>query len=110
MSFLQFGVFYSLLFIANSILESAASTLLAKIVPNNIGMNTGMIIIITTTIGKFVGSCIVSIFGKYFGIDYLDNSIFLFFSILFATILLVVYIKFKDLRVKAISRIIKKQN
>jgi hypothetical protein len=98
------------LFICANLLESVGSSLLAKIVPKNLQvgfMNTGLIIIISTTIGKFVGNCLVTIFSV-FGYDQIGNAIYLFFFLFYANLYIVTVWKYRDLRVKAISRILKK--
>jgi hypothetical protein len=112
--FTQFFLFFSILFISSNILESVGSSLLAKIIPFQNGgninkyMNPGLTIILTTTGGRFFGSLLITIFGFYFGYDHIQFVLFsflLFFNILLCTL---IWTNIKELRVKAISRIIKK--
>jgi hypothetical protein len=111
--FFQFTFFYTVLFICANILEYIGSALLAKIVPSNINIgsiNSGLIIIVATTLGRFVGSCLITILGLSFGIEYLQNITFIFFLIFYCVLFYFTIRNFKDLRVKAISKILKKQN
>lgn len=110
----QFLIFYSILFISASMLESIDSSLLAKILPNNNSnnnfnkfVNPGLTIILTTTTGRFMGSLLVSIFGMY-GFESIQNITFIFLIVLYAVAYVFVISFYDDLRVKAICRIIKK--
>jgi MFS family permease len=109
-SFAQFSIAFTVLFICANLLESVGSSLLARIVPPNLQvgfMNTGLIIILATTVGKFVGNCLVTIFSV-FGYSMIGNATYLFFFIFYASMYIATVVKYKDLRVKAISRILKK--
>jgi MFS family permease len=110
--FPQFSVAFCILFICSNLLESVSSSLLAKIVPQNLQvgfMNTGLIIIIATTIGKFVGNCLVTLFSG-FGYENIGNATYLCFFMFYGLLFILLVWRYKDLRVKAISRILKKKN
>jgi hypothetical protein len=114
--FIQFGIFFMILFILSNLLESIDSSLLAKIMTGNIPLgvwklktdNSGFIIILTTTIGRFVGASLVSIFGIV-GFDYIENLTFIFFFISYGLMLIVVIVNYNQLKVKSILRIIVKR-
>lgn len=113
LQFPLFFILFSILFVSSNILESVDSALLTKIMPSNhLGMhrimNPGLMIILTTTVGRFFGCLIVSIFGV-FGYDYIQSTIFFFMFMVHLVIQLMVTYFYSDLRVKAISRIIKKK-
>jgi hypothetical protein len=96
--------------VCSNILESVDSTLLTKINPinsSNNRFNPGLMIILTTTCGRFVGCFMISIFGV-FGYEYIQTASFTFLFIFNFIIYILVAYKYEDLRVKAISRIIKK--
>ena len=113
--YFQFFIMFAILFICSNIIESVDSSLFAKIMPSNPGgslnkfLNPGLMIILTTTGGRFFGSLIISIFGYLFGFEYIQISIFIFLSGFYLIIVIVVVRNYDHLRVKAISRIIKKK-
>ena len=90
---MKYMLFYTLLSITTNILESVGSALLAKI-----------IIVIAVTGGRWVGSNMVTLFGFY-GIDQVQDLIFVFFAICFSVLIPTVYFNYEKLRVKAIARI-----
>ena len=104
---MKYMLFYTLLSITTNILESVGSALLAKIFTggetNNI-FNSGFIIVIAVTGGRWVGSNMVTLFGFY-GIDQVQDLIFVFFAICFSVLIPTVYFNYEKLRVKAIARI-----
>jgi len=110
----QFLFFYSVLFISASLLESVDSNLLIKIMPyhNNKTshklLNPALALKLKTSAGRATGSLLVTIFGIYGGIESIQNYTFLSFSILYLVVYVLVLVFYNDLKVKAISRIIKK--
>ncbi len=113
--YFQFFLMFAILFISSNIIESVDSSLFAKIMPSNPGgslnkfLNPGLMIILTTTGGRFFGSLIISIFGYLFGFEFIQLSVFVFLSIFYLIIVIVVIRNYDHLRVKAISRIIRKK-
>jgi hypothetical protein len=111
--FTQFFFFFAILFISSNILESVNSSLLAKIMPFqtegkiNKFLNPGLTIILTTTGGRFFGSLLITIFG-FFGYDYIQTLVFSFLLFFHLFLFILILKNIKELRVKAISRIIKK--
>lgn len=102
-----FCLIYSLLLITSNILETFTSSLYAKIISPNIFNTSGYIIILSTTGGRFIGSCLVTLFAC-FNQKYSFTISFGFYTMFFLLVLCVVYKHYQHLRVKAISRIIKK--
>jgi hypothetical protein len=110
----QFLTFYSVLFISASLLESVDSNLLIKIMPNHNNktsqklLNPALALKLTSTAGRATGSLLVTIYGMYEGIESIQNYSFISFLILYLVVYVLVIVFYNDLRVKAISRIIKK--
>jgi hypothetical protein len=106
-SVLKYIVFYTVLSLTTNILESVGSALIAKIF---IGeefsqiINSGFIIVIAVTGGRWLGSNLVTVFG-YFDYDQIQEVTFSFFCVCFAILSLIVYFNYDKLRVKAIARI-----
>ena len=110
-SLYQYMLFYSILFITTNLLESVASSLTAKIFPSsdenhshNKILNSGFVIIMATSGGKFLGAVLVTLFGM-FGHDHVQNLTFLFYSICFFILSYLTWINYDVLRVKAIVRL-----
>lgn len=108
--YLQFLFFFGILFISSNLIDSVGSTLMSKIMPNSYGNNSNPAfrMIVNTTFGRFTGCCLITIFG-IFGYKWIQFSIFFFVSICYILIYFFAVLKYNDLRVKAISRIIKKK-
>ena len=68
-----------------------------------------MTIIISTSGGRFVGSVLVTFFG-WFGLESIENIMYGFYGLFYLIIIICFYMKYDDLRVKAISRLIQKKN
>lgn len=110
-SLVRFMVFFTTLFVSCNILESVDSALLAKIFPANLNLgfvNSGFTIILSTTGGKFIGSFLITIIGWFISEEAVYDWIIGFYLILFAILNYLVYKYFGELRVKAIARILHK--
>ncbi len=113
LQFIHFCILYTVLFISASLLETIDLSLLTKIIPNNNNqnvnkfLNPSLSIILTITGGRFMGSILVSIFGL-FGLENIQNITFIVLLVLFVIAFLLVMNFYNYLRVKAISRIMKK--
>ena len=110
----QYLLFYTLLFICTNILESVASSLTAKIFPTSEDcqhkiLNSGFVIIMATSGGKFLGALLVTLFGL-FGHDHVQNLTFWFYAICFFILSYVTWRNYDLLRVKAIARIKMKED
>lgn len=110
----RYIIFATILFSAANVIESFTSALLAKIYPPQLAKvgscNAGFTIIFSTSGGKFIGGCLVTFLSMIGDSMPLLNKIFLFYTILFILIMISVYTKYNDLRVKAIARIIQRKN
>lgn len=105
----QFLICFIILIILTCNIESLASNLLAKVVPNDweLGtINAGFLITISTTSGRVVGSCMLTI-GGAISTNYINSITFGFISVLFAIGTILTIIFYGELRVKAIVRIMK---
>ncbi len=106
-SVLKYIAFYTVLSLTTNILESVGSALIAKIF---IGeefsqiINSGFIIVIAVTGGRWLGSNLVTVFG-YFDYEQIQEVTFSFFCVCFAILSLIVFFNYDKLRVKAIARI-----
>lgn len=113
LSFERYFIFNALLYVVVNVVESFTSALLAKIYPSNlskIGMcNAGFTIIFSTSGGKLLGDLIVTIFCILGSIDNLCNNIFVFYCFMFFIICLLIYVRYNDLRIKAIARILQRK-
>jgi hypothetical protein len=108
----KFILFYSILFVSCNILEILDSALLAKIFPANLNIgicNSGLIIILGTTGGRFIGSLNISLIGKLINVENIFDAIIYFYLICFNIIFYFVFKNYSDFRVKAIARIIQKK-
>ena len=114
MNIYLFYFLFSIIFIVAYVLESFTSTLLAKMFPPgllSIGLcNAGFAIIISTTGGKLAGAAVITILGMFAGS--LGIKLYGLFFGFFLLITWFIYMKYPDLRVKAITRVIlrKKQH
>lgn len=103
-----FFIVYSFNMIMTNILETYVSFLYSQIISSNISSYSGYIIVLCTTGGKVLGSLLVCLFVylaqyKNFELE------FRFYSIIVLVVLLFVYKNYEYLRIKAISRIMKKK-
>lgn len=105
--YIVFFCLYMLIMILTNILETYVSFLYSQIISSKISGYSGLIIILCTTGGKVLGSLLVSVFLFYKQFNY--DLEFKFYSVLFAIVGLVILRNFKQLKVKSISRIMKKQ-
>jgi MFS family permease len=108
----RFIIFYTILFVSCNILESVDSALLAQIFPKtlNFGLcNSGFTIILTITGGRLIGSLLITLFGGIF-FSYVYDALIAFYLALFALLTVLIYYKYSDLRVKAIARIIQRED
>ena len=104
---LKYISLFTLLSLTTNILESVGSALVAKIFvggENNKIINSGFVIVMAVTGGRWLGSNLVSVFG-YFGLELIQDVTFLFFAVVFAVLCVLVYLNYDKLRVKAIARI-----
>ena len=112
MSLVRFYFFFSVLFVLAYVLESFTSALLAKIYPPNLTkniFNSGFAITFSTTGGKMIGAILVTVLGTIAGRNY-GNYLYGLYFILFGLVAISVYLRFADLRIKAIARIIQRKN
>jgi MFS family permease len=110
-SLFRFMTFYTVLFVSCNILESVDSALLAKIFPSNLNLgvcNSGFTIILSTTGGKFIGSFLITIIGWFVKEEAVYDLIIAFYLIIYVVLNLFVYRNYAELRVKAIARILQK--
>jgi hypothetical protein len=109
-SIYQYMFFYTSLFICTNLLESVASSLTAKIFPTTDDSNTpsilnsGFVIIMAVTGGKFLGAFLVTVFG-ILGHENIQNITFWFYGILFGLLSFLTWRNYDSLRVKAIAKI-----
>lgn len=109
---IKYIVFYTILYMMTNILESVGGALIAKIftsVENNKVWNSGFIIVIAVTGGRWFGSNLVTLFGYLEYAYYVQDITFMFFAIFFFALSIVCYLNYEKLRVKAISRIKRNQ-
>jgi MFS family permease len=106
---IQYIIISCVCLIICSLLENTTSTMITKIIPGNYEVansNAGVIITYVTTIGRVIGALMI-----YFtsGLDYDAMNIVVYGIIagLFTLILLITLVFYKDLRVKAIARILR---
>ena len=107
MTEIKYIILYTLLSLTTNLLESVGSTLIAKIFTGgdtNKVINSGFIIVIAVTGGRWFGSNLVTLFGFY-GYKEINVVTFLFFTICFFVLSISVYFNYDKLRVKAIARI-----
>ena len=71
--------------------------------------NLGFIITISTTLGRTLGAFSLT-FSGLISKDYINTIIFSFCTIFFLFLIVLTYIFYGELRVKAIARIIKMKN
>lgn len=107
-TFYRFVVFYSIVFISSNLIESISSALIAIFIPAFMTkgfFNAGFLIVFVISLGKAIGSALVTLFG-HFGIDNIQNAINIFYA---SGFLIVTYLTFKmypDLRKRAINRVL----
>jgi len=69
----------------------------------------GFTIIVCTSGGRFVGSVLITFFGV-FGLYNMENVMYGFYGVFYILIIIFYNMKYEDLRVKAISRLIQKKD
>lgn len=103
---------FVLLVLSLNLLESVASNLFSKIIPSDfifLNVNAGFFMNLLSALGRIIGSILISITGHLnFQISY--RIIFSLNSGLFLICLITSLIFYKDLRVKAIARILRNQS
>jgi MFS family permease len=107
-----YSVFFVILVIVTSVIESLASSLLAKIIPPDWELgtfNAGFIITISTTVGRTIGSFMLTISGAI-SEDLILEITYSFCALLFLVIIIFFLINYSELRVKAIARILKNKS
>lgn len=107
----RFMIFYMILFVCCNILESVDSVLMAKVFPSqlNIGIvNSGFMIILTTSGGRFIGSLLITVFSQIMDEEHVYDCLMILYFSSFAILSLVVYNYYDKLRLTAILRIIQK--
>jgi hypothetical protein len=98
--------------ILGNLLENTSSLMFLKIIPGNfeIGrVNAGLIINYSTTVGRMIGSLMVFCFSSF---EYWDMELIIY-SItagFYFIILLVCIVFYKEMRVKAIARILRNRS
>ncbi len=109
-SLIQFLASCCILYNSTCIVETADNYLVLKIMPNFFNkINPGLLILHISSFGRFIGCSLISIFGLVFHYEYIQNVTFIFIMLIFAILLIIVHYTYSNLRVKAISRIIKKK-
>ncbi len=98
----------TLILILANVLETYVSCLYSKIISSNISGYSGLIIIMCTTGGKLVGSILVSFF--IYIRDSNHKLSWYLFTIIFLIVFTITYKNYKNLRVKAICRVLKKKD
>lgn len=105
--YLEFFVLYSFIMILINILETYVSFLYSQIISSKISGYSGIIIIFCTTGGKIIGSLLTS--GFTLIKEYYDSFEWRFYSAILALVLGITIKNYYNLKVNAISRIIKKK-
>lgn len=109
-SLIRFIIFFSILFVACNILESLDSVLLAKMFPSNLNLgivNSGFMIILTTSGGRFLGSLLITVLGSFVEINIVFDYLMIFYFICFLVVAFTIFLNYDNLRVKAINRILR---
>jgi hypothetical protein len=111
-SVLKFIVMSCACLILGNLLENTSSLMFAKIIPGNFkigSVNAGLFINYATTMGRMIGSLMVFCFSSF---NYWDMEIIIYSitSGLYMFILLFCIIFYKEMRVKAIARILRSRS
>lgn len=107
-SIIQYTIFYVILVNFTYFLESASNSLMSKQSPKQWEkrtVNTGFIISISTTFGRALGSLMITFVGKVFGSEYTNMITYSTSAILLLILTISSLIFWKDLRVKAFSKV-----
>lgn len=104
----NYFVVYSCLLVMANIMETFVSCLYSKIISSKISGYSGIIIICCTTGGKVIGCILVSIF-LYYRYSY-HKFPWIALGIFYSFISIITIKNYKHLKVRAISRILKKRD
>jgi hypothetical protein len=111
-SIIKFIIMSAACLILGNLLENTSSLMFAKIIPGNFmigGTNAGLFINYATTIGRMIGSLMVFGFSNFQFWD-MEIIIYSITSGLYLLILLFCIIFYKEMRVKAIARIMRNRS
>lgn len=104
--YIQYSVMFIVLLVVSNCIEISMSILLSKIIPSDwkfIGFSNGFIISVVNSLGKTVGSVLISV-----SLIISNKMLIITYSIcagLFLIAIVLCFVFYSDLRVKAIARI-----
>jgi MFS family permease len=92
-----------------TLLENTTSTMITKIIPGNYQVassNAGLLLNYITTVGRVIGSLMI-FFTSELNFEKMNSVVYGIIAALFMLILIITIVFYKDLRVKAIARIMR---